>query len=398
MKKSVCALLITCLMLILMACSKAESGENTLSDKAPEQTTNQERSTGTAAGPEEKDELPLVWGANVTWIWPFDIYDPILQPQDYTPEHLTSYSFYESTTFVGCEEAVAALVEAGKDPGLGVRDLHKRGITGQGVRVAIIDQNMVQGHPELGDRLTAYRDFGTEQPDDSGSMHGLSVASLLAGETVGVAPGATLYFGAAPSWKMDSQYYADALWWILKENESLPEGDKIRVVSVSAAPEDGWFTNGASWSEAVAAAQEQDILVIDCRSADPYTGFVFSSYIDPANSEDVTLSKAGYPVAPGMEEMEIYLISGKLLAPASFRAIPAELEAGQRHWRYDGIGGQSWAVPYVAGVAAMGFQIHPDMTADQCRNLLFESAWVNEDGYSFLNPVAFIDGVEALTQ
>jgi hypothetical protein len=41
---------------------------------------------------------------------------------------------------------------------------------------------------------------------------------------------------AAPSWNGDSAYQAAALDWIVDQNRALPEGQKIRVVSVSAAP------------------------------------------------------------------------------------------------------------------------------------------------------------------
>ncbi len=68
-------------------------------------------------------------------------------------------------------------------------------------------------------------------------MHGPAVASLLAGKTIGVAPdAANIYYAAWPSWLMDSRYAADALDWVLEQNEALPEGEKIPIVSVSAAP------------------------------------------------------------------------------------------------------------------------------------------------------------------
>ena len=59
-------------------------------------------------------------------------------------------------------------------------------------------------------------------------MHGPAVASLLAGKTIGVAPDAHIYYAAWPSWLEDSRYAADALDWVLEQNEALPEG-KIRV-------------------------------------------------------------------------------------------------------------------------------------------------------------------------
>jgi len=47
-------------------------------------------------------------------------------------------------------------LEEGKNPGLGIRDLHKRGFTGKGVKVAIIDQKLRLTHIEYKDRIERY--------------------------------------------------------------------------------------------------------------------------------------------------------------------------------------------------------------------------------------------------
>lgn len=74
------------------------------------------------------------------------------------------------------------------NPGLGVRDLHKKGITGQGVVTAIIDQNLAGEHPEFKGKLKGYYDLGCDQSPDEGSMHGPAVASLLVGNNIGQLP------------------------------------------------------------------------------------------------------------------------------------------------------------------------------------------------------------------
>ena len=66
-------------------------------------------------------------------------------------------------------------------------------------------------------------------------MHGPAVASILAGKTIGVAPGAHIYYAVTPG-TADSRPYADALHYILALNDTLPESEKIRAVSVSANP------------------------------------------------------------------------------------------------------------------------------------------------------------------
>ncbi|HZD56449.1 MAG TPA: S8 family serine peptidase, partial [Anaerolineales bacterium] len=82
-----------------------------------------------------------------------------------------------------------------KDPGLGVRRLHSQGITGKGISVAIIDGHIRTDHVEYRDQLAHYEELS----DFEGipyEAHGSSVASILVGKQIGVAPGAQLYYFA----------------------------------------------------------------------------------------------------------------------------------------------------------------------------------------------------------
>lgn len=321
-------------------------------------------------------------------------YDLVLHEGDYTDYNMRYYTFYDSTVFEGCEEEAAALLEAGKNPGLGIRGLHAEGIKGN-VNVAIIDQNMILGNPELEDRIIEYKDFGTGESPDSGSLHGLSVTSILAGKTVGVAPEARVYYASVPGWAADAAYYGDALEWLIGINEALPNDDKIRVVSVSAGPETNYFDNSDRWSDAVAEAQAQGMMIIDCRG-EQSTGYVFGSYHDRNDPDNIEKSYPGYPYGNDGRDFTNDFWKKYLFAPASERTIAHEMEKGERHFRFDGVGGQSWSVPYVAGVAAMGYQVNPDMTPEQCRELLFSTAWIDGYGLSYVNPPAFVEAARKL--
>lgn len=84
------------------------------------------------------------------------------------------------------------LLEGGKNPGLGIRALHKKGINGAGIGVAIIDQPLLLGHEEYTSRLVRYDATGSAWMEPQ--MHGPPIASILVGQTLGVAPQAELTY------------------------------------------------------------------------------------------------------------------------------------------------------------------------------------------------------------
>jgi len=311
---------------------------------------------------------------------------------NYIPEDIKTFWFNASTVFPGNEELAAQIIEDGKNPGLGVRSLHELGIIGDGVNVAIIDQNLAQPyHPDYKDRLIEYTDVGTMLPITAGSMHGPAVASLLVGQSCGVAPGADLYFAAAPSWTGDSKYCAEALRWIIEVNRTLPKEDKIRAVSVSAAPsgEGSPFTqNLEMWDEYVAKAKEDGILVLDCRVGYD-TGIIAPGYYDPEAPEDITRFKTGFPQQSDMGQM-----NGMIFAPTSFRTTAEQYISEIASYQYTGQGGLSWGIPYAVGVLALGWQVDPSLSNEEIIGLLFDSAFIDADGNKIINPTAFIDAIE----
>jgi subtilisin family serine protease len=278
------------------------------------------------------------------------------------------------------------------NPGLGVRDLHKKGITGQGVVTAIIDQNLAGEHPEFKGKLKGYYDLGCDMSPDEGSMHGPAVASLLVGNNIGTAPGSSVYYFAVPSWKRDSKYYADALTMIIEMNSKMEkDSDKIRVVSVSAAPSgDGspCEKNNELWDEAVKKAMDANILVLDCTSNK--FGFVSPGYYDPDAPEDLELFKSGWPNREVRETPENYVC-----APCSYRTKAEEYVKNEFSYQYSGVGGLSWGIPYAAGVCALGWQVNPDLTAQEMKELLLKSAYTTSAKVRVINPAGLINMIES---
>ena len=266
------------------------------------------------------------------------------------------------------------------NPGLGIRKLHSHGVTGKGVRVAIIDQALYLDHPEFAGKIVAYHDLAS---GERVSMHGPAVTSLLVGTNCGTAPDARVYYVAVRGGVYEEDF-VEGLYWIVQQNSKLQGSEKIRVVCVSAAPgERGKPCKESSkrWKDACAHAEAKDILVLDCTSN---RGFVHSCWYDLRAPESITRCKHGYP------GMDFPIVPSQILAPASVRTTAEQQPNGDFGYQYWGQGGRSWAIPYVAGVLALGWQVHPELKSEQMQELLFKSAYQKKNGARIINPEKFI--------
>ena len=379
------AMLPLCLLALwLRACGTAESAAPAAAPTAAPEPTP----TETPAPPAE----PAAPYSDLRYLpWLDEYAQQTYQPGEYTAEDLYTYTYNTGTIFAGAEDEAAALLEACKDPGLGVRSLQARGITGRGVNVAILDQPLLTDHPEFADRIAAYYDTGCE--GETASMHGPAVASLLAGKTIGVAPDANIYYAAWPSWLMDSRYAADALDWVLEQNEALPEGEKIRVVSVSAAPGSAdMFQNTDLWNAAAARAEEAGVLVLTVEGAGtkPDRLMPYPAVLDPNARDDPAACRVGFPSEDGSS----VFTKNALALPCSYRTAAEEYTAGQFGYTHYGQGGLSWGIPYCAGVMALGWQVDPTLTGDEIMRYLLSTAATGTDGNSIIDPVQFIQTLQ----
>ena len=274
------------------------------------------------------------------------------------------------------------------NPGLSIRELHQQGITGKGVNVAIIDQPLYLDHPEFAGKIVAYHDTGC---GTQSSMHGPAVASLLVGTNCGTAPDARVFYAAAPSWKRDTAYEAKALDWIIQQNRNLPASKKIRVVSVSAAPSGPGAPrdkNQHMWDRACARAEAAGILVLDCTN---HRGFIGRCWRNARVPESVT---ACTPGQPGDSSRSNLKTSRRLLVPTAPRTTAEQYDKDDFSYQYCGRGGLSWAIPYCAGVLALGWQVNPGLGPEQMRDLLFKSAYTKKSGARIIYPRRFIQLVK----
>jgi ankyrin repeat protein len=262
------------------------------------------------------------------------------------------------------------IMELGKNPGLGIRELHKQGITGRGVGIAICDQPLIVDHREYGDRLRLYEEINI-RPGTVSQMHGPAVASIAVGETVGVAPEADLYYIAEfngdfndGGFTWNFEYLARGVQRILEINEQLPAEQKIRVLSISV----GWDPSQKGYQQitvAVDKAKAAGMLVI-CSSVEGVHGFAFHGLGRSAlaNPDDVNSYEPGSWWASAFYRGESFAKqSNRLLVPMDARTTASP--TGASEYVFYAQGGWSWSIPYIAGVYALAAQVEPKITPER---------------------------------
>ena len=296
------------------------------------------------------------------------------------------------------------VMELGKNPGLGIRELHSRGITGKNVGVGIIDQALLTDHVEYADRLRLYEEIHC-LGDNSASVHGPAVASIAVGKTVGVAPGAELYFIGQTNFnrlpkggiEKDLGYIAQSIDRLVEVNRQLPKEHKIRVISISL----GMVKESKGYdlaTEAIKKANQDGIFVVTVDDKKFINdGMERVPLADPDKKESYSggmmfcLNKEG----SGDAELQIPMDSRTVADPT-----------GKEEYYFSRIGGQSWIVPWTAGLYALACQAYADITPE----VFWAAALETADSVSFqrngkthtlkkvVNPIRLMEKIQDLAK
>lgn len=336
------------------------------------------------------------------------------------------------------------IIEEGKNPGLGIRELHEEGIDGRGVIVAIIDQAMssergiVDHNNEYSLNIIDYKEFGVSS-DDQISMHGPAVASLLVGKSCGVAPEAKLVYRAVQSGEDDQgnrdfNNQADALLDIIEYNKKCSERDRVRIVSCSIGymedkPEPGLDR----WINIIKKAEEEGIIVSDVgnRTGVKYLGggaskdkeniddYEYALFLEENEDKEISrlVSEGDVDgilrrlreirgdeiVNISDEELRVKIVKrignfGKedygIIVPSDYRTMSSR--NGENEYMYNAKGGMSWSVPYLTGIFALVLQIKPDMKKEQIAEVINRTALKNKKGLKVVNPRGVIEEVKKM--
>ncbi|MDR2098969.1 MAG: S8/S53 family peptidase, partial [Rickettsiales bacterium] len=233
------------------------------------------------------------------------------------------------------------ILEEAKAPSLGVAELHKKGITGRGVSIAIIDARLNREHPDYRDSIAYYGQIGNSWAGSGPDYHGSLVVGNAMGKTTGVAPDAKVYYFAAESKLLDkgrkttdSASRNRAIADIIRLNGTLSEDRKIRFLSCSwGTPED---LHADERDALFHKAEDEGIMVIGGFYDMKMTGIAYNPF-DISN-----------PRPPPRN-----LVRGKdFLVPTDGKTTPF-YKGG---YVYERLGGSSSTFPYLAGVFALALQ------------------------------------------
>lgn len=255
-----------------------------------------------------------------------------------------------------------AVIEKGKDPGLNARAVHASGITGKGVKVAIMDWQLPPSE-NYDSNIVSYKAQETAKKIPE-TMHGAAVTSILAGKETGVAPGADVYYFAGRQSFREEYSNEDMIKSfknVLEINTNLPENEKIRIVSIS-----GPVYGGEEAENLVKELEDSGVWVMS--SPEFWKNFGYLAKKDPMGNPNDFDNHTIHAKAEGSGR-QLYVNSGDRTV-AHFTA--------SADYRHDSKASASWAIPVVAGYYALACEADPSMTKERFLQLAEETAQVRE--------------------
>ncbi|MDO5062462.1 MAG: S8 family serine peptidase [Peptostreptococcaceae bacterium] len=273
------------------------------------------------------------------------------------------------------------ILELNKNPGLNVRKLHEQGITGKNIGIAIIDQALLLEHEEYQPNIMLYELLHSS--DTSAQMHGAAVTSIACGKNIGVAPDAKIYYISSTfgkieengEFEIDLKPVADGIYRVLEMNKHLPEGNKIRVISISI----GLNRERMGYQEVIEAIEEakkEGVFVITVSTEENYNFSLMGLGRHPMSDPDKNSSyEPGFFFAESFYlENDFYQGGDLLFVPMDSRTIAGFTDP--KDYAFSRIGGMSWTCPWLAGMYALCVQVDPEITADEFIQIALETGHV----------------------
>lgn len=269
------------------------------------------------------------------------------------------------------------------------------GITGSGVKIAILDTGVETTHADISGTVFAVRNFTTGQPDDalghgthvSGIITGNGIRDISGNRVVGVSGDASLLVGKVcndAGWCLEGDILAGMEW-------AASEGAKVVNLSLgggsfgshcdddSLARKANWLVDQGITVVAAAGNNSSGVGTPACGSKVIAVGAVDANDVRPSWS---SYGAALDVMAPGVDILSSYSCLAAGSCPGTWYA-----------W----MSGTSMASPHVAGVAALLLEKFDQLTPAQVRDIITASAHdIGTAGYDIYHGFGRVDADAAL--
>ena len=266
-------------------------------------------------------------------------------------------------------------------PQIGAPVAWERGYDGTGVTVAVLDTGIDATHPDVSGSIAGQVDFtGSPTGAKDGHGHGTHVASTVLGSGAaskglrkGVAPGAKLLVGKVCDDK--GQCPDDGI--IAAMDWAAHSGAKVVNMSLGGEPTDGTDPMSQALNELSRATGTLFVV------AAGNSGFVPQKVVAPGSADDALtvaavdkngemadFSNRGPRIGDGAAKPDIAAPGVDIVAA---RAAGTTMGTPVDQY-YTSADGTSMATPHVAGAAAIVAQQHPELTGQQIKALLMDTA------------------------
>nr|WP_320014142.1 S8 family serine peptidase [uncultured Desulfobacter sp.] len=258
---------------------------------------------------------------------------------------------------------------------IGLDQISGLDLKGQGVRVGVIDTGINPSHPDLAGKLGAWAEFDCygqkvdSEPHETHCLgHGTHVASVLAGSSTGIAPGATLITALAlPKGYGSTEQLLAAMEWVLDPDQNPDTDDGAQVVNMSF---------GVYGTSEVIRSATNNMIAMGVLPVGAIGNYGSDSTISPGNAPGVIGAgaldendDAAYFSGGGEVCWEdTCVLKPNVSAPGV--SIPGIGLDGD----YQTLSGTSFAAPHIAGAAALMLEYHPGLTPAQINAFLSNTA------------------------
>lgn len=285
---------------------------------------------------------------------------------------------------------------------LGINEIHKKGIRGNGTCVAILDSG-IASHPDFNNRIVEFKDFTDDRKsnyDDEG--HGTHVAGIIAGDG---SMSRGIMSGIAPETNIVSlkvldkhgrgkeKNVIDGIWWIIDNGKKY----NIKVVNISFGTISNTGNENSRLIEAVELLWDLGYVIV---AAAGNNGPVPSSISTPGDSRKI--------ITVGAENDNIKtMVNGKMTKNYSGRGPTKQCiqkpdivapandiyscnNTWEKNYYYISKSGTSMATPIVTGVVCLMLSTH-NYTNVECKRIIKSTAVdlnmdKNRQGWGRINP------------